>query len=149
MTLDEYITKIQGQSSSLKSNLVAALDESAPATHSDQVLPRIFEKGLNPELGKIGDYASDKYKEKRRKKGLQVAFIDMKFTGDLKSEFSKPTRRVTGKTPSISFNVLTAENKEKVVENEKRRGTIFGLSAPEKQYFVDLLTRTFFAKVFK
>ena len=125
MTLDEYITKIQGQSSSLKSNLVAALDESAPATHSDQVLPRIFEKGL------------------------QVAFIDMKFSGDLKSEFSKPTRRVTGKTPSISFNVLTAENKEKVVENEKRRGTIFGLSAPEKQYFVDLLTRTFFAKVFK
>lgn len=149
MTIDEYITKIQRQSSSLKANLVAALDESAPETHSDQVLPRIFEKGLKPDLGKIGDYASDKYKAKRLKKGLQVAFIDMKFSGELKDEFSRPSRKVGGKTPSISFNVLTAKNKEKVVENEDRRGTIFGLSVPEKQYFVDLLTRKFFEKVFQ
>lgn len=149
MTLNEYITKIQRQSSSLKANLVAALDESAPNTQETQVLPRIFEKGLKPDLGKIGDYASDKYKEKRRKKGLQVAFIDMKFSGELKDEFSRPSRKVGGKTPSISFNVLTAKNKEKVVENEKRRGTIFGLSVPEKQYFVDLLTRKFFEKVFR
>jgi len=149
VTLNDYISKLQGQSSSLKANLVAALDDAAPMTHDTQVLPRIFEKGLKPDLAKIGDYASDKYKEKRRKKGLQVAYIDMKFTGGLKSEFSQPKRKVGGKTPFISFNVLSSENKEKAVENEKRRGTIFGLSVPEKQYFVDLLTRKFFEKVFR
>ena len=149
MTLDDYIAKLKGQSSSLKANLVAALDEAAPTTHDTQVLPRIFEKGLKPDLAKIGEYRSDKYKEVRRKKGLQVAYIDMKFTGDLKSEFSQPKRKVGGKTPSIAFNVLSAENKEKAVENEKRRGPIFGLSIPEKQYFVDLLTRKFFEKVFR
>ena len=149
MTLNDYISKLQGQSSSLKANLVAALDDAAPMTHDTQVLPRIFEKGRKPDSTQIGNYASDKYKEKRRKKGLQVGYIDMKFTGDLKSEFSQPNRKVTGRTPSISFNVLSSQNKEKAVENEKRRGTIFGFSVPEKQYFIDVLTIKFFEKVFR
>ena len=147
--IKDYIQKLETQKSSLARHLASSLNEAAPQTQEQEVLPRIFEKGLKPDLAKIGNYKSDKYKAVRRKAGLQVAFIDMKFTGDLKSEFSTPKKNLTGSKPKVEFMVVSELNTKKVVDNEARRGTIFGLASKEKAYFVDLLTKLFFSKVFK
>lgn len=149
MDIKDYIQKLETQKSSLGRHLASSLDQAAPQTQEQEVLPRIFEKGLKPDLAKIGNYASEKYKKKRRDRGLQVAFIDMKFTGSLKSEFSVPKKRLTGSKPNVEFLVVSDLNTEKVVDNEARRGTIFGLASKEKAYFVNLLTKLFFSKVFK
>lgn len=48
-----------------------------------QMKERIFIKGLNPGGGKIGDYGA-KWAEIRDASGLQIEFIDLKFTGKLR-----------------------------------------------------------------
>lgn len=48
-----------------------------------QIKERVFLKGLTPGGGKIGDYSA-KWAEIRDAAGLQIDYIDLKFTGQLR-----------------------------------------------------------------
>lgn len=48
-----------------------------------QIKERVFLKGLTPGGGKIGDYGA-KWAEIRDAAGLQIDYIDLKFTGQLR-----------------------------------------------------------------
>lgn len=45
-----------------------------------------LKKGLLTDGGRIGSYKSNNYIRKRQKKGLQTAYVDLKYTGTLYSQ---------------------------------------------------------------
>lgn len=44
---------------------------------------RIFKEGKNTAGAPIGQYRSKRWKKKRTEKGLQISYVDLKFTGGL------------------------------------------------------------------
>lgn len=91
---------------------------------------RIFNKGEDKNLQSIGVY-SNPYKKIRSKKGLQTAFVDQKFSGNLQQSvtYSKDTiyfKNEYGKKVS-GYNE----------EHFKKR--IYAPSQPEKQIYFDIL----------
>jgi len=91
---------------------------------------RIFNKGEDKNLQSIGVY-SNPYKKIRSKKGLQTAFVDQKFSGNLQQSvtYSKDTiyfKNEYGKKVS-GYNE----------EHFKKR--IYAPSQPEKEIYFDIL----------
>jgi hypothetical protein len=91
---------------------------------------RIFNKGEDKNLQSIGVY-SNPYKKIRSKKGLQTAFVDQKFSGNLQQSvtYSKDTiyfKNEYGKKVS-GYNEV----------HFKKR--IYAPSQPEKEIYFDIL----------
>lgn len=56
---------------------------SALFTLQGELMTRIFNEGKDSQDKKIGNYKLGAYKNKRQKKGYQVAKVDLQFKGDL------------------------------------------------------------------
>lgn len=91
---------------------------------------RIFNKGEDKNLQSIGVY-SNPYKKIRSKKGLQTAFVDQKFSGNLQQS-------VTYSKDTIYFK--NEYGKKVSGYNEVRfKKRIYAPSQPEKEIYFDIL----------
>jgi hypothetical protein len=115
---------------------------------------RIQQNGKNSAGGQIGQYGEKKiarafgvaqgfaskrrlkkvtgqegYKELRQKLGLQTAFVDLTFSGDMMRSF-KP-----GPTGSNGYGIgfISETEIDKAAENEKRYGRVFGPTDQENK----------------
>jgi hypothetical protein len=98
----------------------------------NQYKHRIFTQGLNPYNEKIQEGYSEKWAEVRQDAGLQIQFVDMNYTGDLKKN---TYFRVEGKELLVIIN--QDYNYIKVTANEEGKGPIIDLSKDEIQTFVN------------
>ena len=81
MTIQQAIGKIEKLESSIKSIGSSVLLKSMKRLEREYK-ERVFVKGISSNGAKIGNY-SEGWAEVRQSKGLQTAFIDLKFTGSL------------------------------------------------------------------
>lgn len=81
MNIPQTIAKIQKLETSLASIGSSVLLKSMKRIEREYK-ERVFVKGISSNGGKIGDYSKG-WAEVRQSKGLQTAFIDLKFTGSL------------------------------------------------------------------
>lgn len=95
------------------------------------MLERVFNDGKKSDGNQIGKYESEAYKEKRRKKGLQVGFVDLTFTTTLNKSV------VSNSIDQIYFNNSYGQ----IIGGyqDKRYGRIFSPSRPERKIFQDIL----------
>lgn len=84
---------------------------------------RIFDRGENAFNSLIGDYLSPKWIEKRRERGLQVNYVDLNYSGDLKKDITTYPNK---KGAQIEFR--TAYNLNKANYQEKLQGLKAGAS---------------------
>ncbi|RYD77633.1 MAG: hypothetical protein EOP53_12675 [Sphingobacteriales bacterium] len=105
----------------------AAFLRSVETAHSDMA-KRIFEEGGNSAGNKIGSYAATT-KKYRKQKNRQIAFVDLKLTGQLQKDFSNT---LFIRNPYfIQLGVKNIANAIKVKHLTDRYGNIFKLTQEE------------------
>lgn len=85
MTIDQLNNKIAGLPEFLGSEISSWMKKNEQyilTLEREQLSGKQQGAGVNVQDKQIGKYKSASYKTKRSKKGLQVAFIDLKFSGD-------------------------------------------------------------------
>jgi hypothetical protein len=89
---------------------------------------RIFNEGLATDGAKIGEYSkTSEWIEIRQKRGRQVGYVDLQFTGELFESIQAGTRG-----QSATIEIKNRENQEKARKNENIfRKKIFELGQNE------------------
>ena len=109
-------------------------NETQIGTYSDTLLPAFFFNRSNNKKGKVNpkDYPNGlSYKTFRNLNGLQSAFVDLKFSGNLQQS-------ITYTKDSIYFK--NEYGKKLIGYNEVRfKKRIYAPSQPEKQIYFDIL----------
>jgi hypothetical protein len=80
--LEGKLKFINGEDTNLPGNVITEIAK----TIYKNTIQRIFINGLSTNHRKIGKYAKS-YKKLRAKKGLQTTFVDLTFTGHLKTTY--------------------------------------------------------------
>jgi hypothetical protein len=107
--------------------------EKAGAEYAQEnMIQRIFYEGKNSYNSNIGDYRnyySTKYEEYwpvlRNQRGLQLNFVDLKFTGELMRSIT-----IIPKKESTTLEIVGEENIDKVYEQEKLQAWKAGSNLP-------------------
>ncbi len=103
--------------------------------------PRIFEQGLAGDGSGIGEYVDGPYKEKRRKRGREVDFVNLEMFGSMKKDY-QPTR-----SGVVAFGFSNTREAEKADFNEIRyKKEIFVLTDAEAELYTTTLDRLIFGK---
>jgi hypothetical protein len=141
MTLAEFAALLQKQAMQLDA---AKLTEAGALAVHDEITIRIFERGKNSQDNQIGNYSTKKdgkrinYREFRIKKGRQVAYVDLRFTGDLQRDFATGLMPFGDKWVS---GVKRPFNGDKIDWNEKRYGAVFEAGKREIELFEETTTK--------
>jgi len=103
--------------------------------------PRIFEKGIAADDTKIGEYVDGPYKDKRRKKGREVGFVNLEMFGSMKKDYQ------VSKEGEVGFGFSNRVELDKADFNEQRYGkVIFGLTDKEAELYARTLDNLIFGK---
>lgn len=113
-------TKLNGLGNAEKLLRQAALDSTV------LISDRVQQDGLKTNDSPIQSYYSYKYGRKRSKKGFQIRYVDLTFSGDMLGEFIPAP---SGNDFVVGFK---SEDQGKIAEyNEERFGLIFNLTSSE------------------
>jgi hypothetical protein len=102
--------------------------------------PRIFERGINANGGKIGEYKDGPYKAMRAKRGRETAFVNLEMFGSMKKDY-QPT-----KVGVVGYGFSNQKESDKADFNEERYGLIFELTPEEAALYAQLLSDQIFGK---
>jgi hypothetical protein len=134
MTPNQAITMLKELQTVAKNSLPSIIFNVLLETE-ESFKKRIFERGQNAFNSPIGDYLSPKWIAKRRDRGLQVDYVDLNYTGDLKKDITTYPNK---KGAKIEFRTAYNLNKANHQENLQglKAGTesgmdIFNLSSQE------------------
>jgi hypothetical protein len=86
-----------------------------------EIKERVFIEGLNAKRNKIGNY-SEGWAEVRTSRGLQVDFVDLKFTGQLRESINT---KVAGSPDSSDTAVMYITDDEVYEKKYKPRNSVF------------------------
>lgn len=138
LTIKQYIRKLQAQIKEIE-RTQRPLFIGASAAHAEMT-DRIFVRGELSGGSQIGEYSS-LYSRKRREKGRQSDFVDLKFTGRLNIDFANS---LTRKRNAFVAGVKSQANIDKVKFIEKRYGSgIFKVSKKERKIFLNTMQREY------
>lgn len=98
-----------------------------------EVKDRVFTRGERKNGIDIGQYKSESWKKKRRDRGNQTGFVDLKFSGELMRSIGLAKKNLE---TSVIINDRKYQSGSSTVEaargNEKRRGGKNAIFAPSK-----------------
>lgn len=97
--------------------------------------PRIFERGKAVD-GTTRGYVDGPYKELRRKKGREVNFVNLEFTGQMKKDYQVTTSGTVGYAFTNQINSDKADGEE-----EYRGKIIFDLTRAEDEMYVRIMDK--------
>ena len=122
MTIDQAIGKIKRLDNLLSKEANKILF--SPTRGLEGIMKeRIFLEGLNSDSMSIGGGYSKRWGKKRVKKGLQIDFVDLKFSGRLRK--SMTTKRADANTSVIVIDNDEDYEDKAVKQEELRRFYIF------------------------
>lgn len=120
--------------------LVANAEVLGTTTALGDITRRIFNEGKLTNGGNIGNYTSPPYKKKRQKKGLQIQYIDLQFSGDLFNSIG------IGKFNDKPAVGIKSEKENDVAQHlEKKYGEIFVASKEERNIALETARDYMFA----
>jgi hypothetical protein len=122
MTIDQAIGKIKRLDNLLSKEANKILF--SPTRGLEGIMKeRIFLEGLNSDSNPIGVGYSKRWGKKRVKKGLQIDFVDLKFSGRLRN--SMTTKRADANTSVIVIDNDEDYEKKALKQEDLRRFYIF------------------------
>jgi hypothetical protein len=122
MTIDQAIGKIKSLDNLLSKEANKILF--SPTKGLEGIMKeRIFLEGLNSDSNPIGVGYSKRWGKKRVKKGLQIDFVDLKFSGRLRE--SMTTKRADANTSVIIIDNDEDYEKKALKQEDLRRFYIF------------------------
>lgn len=128
MTIDEFVTSMENLNMELENQILLIL-ESESEVLTKKIRKRVKEDGIistgSESNGKAtSDYSNkSKWKNKRRKKGLQVDYKDLYFSGDLFNSFIPRDVKTDGNTITVMSSVDTSgRGEKKVIGLSKQEG---------------------------